>query len=315
MPLDDALSTEIAWIGPDSARNVLVVISGTHGAEGRVGLAVQLDILARLANMPEDSAMLMVFALNPYGFSYDRRCDAEGIDLNRNFVDFTRNLPVNAGYAELRDSIYLTPAERADRFAGFRAEHGDYAYETAISGGQYCDPDGPFYGGERPAHGNNVIEKLILRFSLENRRVAVIDIHSGLGPYGHGEVICDHQPGSCGANNALQWYGGAVTLPSEGTSSSVPKEGLLDYRWHQLMTSEGCFVTLEFGSYPVEALFNVLLDDHAAWKSGDRKRICCSAAAMREHFCPEDPCWRELVLVKGRQVIQQAIEGLANEGS
>jgi hypothetical protein len=31
---------------------------------------------------------------------------------------------------------------------------------------------------------------------------------------------------------------------------------------------------------------------------------------MREHFCPADPLWRELILVKGRQTIQLALKGL-----
>jgi hypothetical protein len=46
---------------------------------------------------------------------------------------------------------------------------------------------------------------------------------------------------------------------------------------------------------------------------GDAGAISNVAAAMREHFCPEDSYWRELVLIKARQVIQQAVDGLQHD--
>ncbi len=312
-PLNDRLATETLWIGPDSARNVLVLISGTHGVEGRVGAAIQLDLLNRLPSLPENTALLLIFALNPHGFEHNRRCDGDGIDLNRNFIDFSRPLPANPGYEEIAEAVYLPEAERAESFARFRAKHGERAFEIAVSGGQYSDPSGPFFGGSAPGHGNRAAEQIIAHYSLPGRRLAVVDIHSGLGPYGHGELICDHEPGTAGFRQAMQWYGAAVTAPAEGTSSSVRKEGLLDYRWHRLMKTEGCFVTLEFGTYSIDRLFNTVLNDHAAWKNGDSDATQKSAAAMREHFCPEDANWRELILIKGRQVIQQAFNGLNHD--
>jgi hypothetical protein len=38
-----------------------------------------------------------------------------------------------------------------------------------------------------------------------------------------------------------------------------------------------------------------------------------SAVAMKNHFYPQDVYWRELVLVKGRQVVQQAMDGLQHD--
>ena len=35
-----------------------------------------------------------------------------------------------------------------------------------------------------------------------------------------------------------------------------------------------------------------------------------SALAMKEHFCPHDNYWRDLVLLKSRQLVQQAMDGL-----
>jgi hypothetical protein len=55
------------------------------------------------------------------------------------------------------------------------------------------------------------------------------------------------------------------------------------------------------------------MEDHRSWQLQDVSAIHRSAAAMQEHFCPQDNNWRELVLVKSRQVIQQAIDGLSYE--
>jgi hypothetical protein len=311
------LSTEVIWLGPSAASRVLVLISATHGIEGYVGAAVQSDLIARLLKgyrLPLDTAVLMVFALNPYGFSHGRRCDEAGIDLNRNFIDFSRVLPANDGYEHLQEAIYCEdPARRQHLLEAFRQAHGQQAFEIAVSGGQYTDPHGPFYGGDAPAHGRRAIEHVIEQYQLSRRRLGVVDVHSGLGPYAHGELINDHPPGSRGYRAANRWYGASVASPALGTSASVPKLGLIDYCWHELMDEHGCFITLEFGTFATQDLFDVVLADHRAWKSADLQAKSRSADAMKQHFCPNDVNWRELVLVKARQVLQQAMDGLQHE--
>jgi len=317
-PNGEALFTDCAWIGSDGAQRVLVLISGTHGVEGYAGSAIQSDFLEQLANrqwqLPDDTAVLLVHTLNPWGMAWLRRCDQNGVDLNRNFIDFSQPLPDNPGYRQLRDSLLADAVTRDAALADYRQQHGQTALELAVSGGQYSDPHGPFYGGSGKSPANQLIHTLINRYALGERRLAVIDLHTGLGPYGYGEVICDHAPDSAGARIAHTWYGDSVTLPLAGTSSSVPKQGLLDYAWHAIMDSNSCFVTLEFGSYPVAQLFNGLLEDHRLhahstvdWQSRETVRI---KKNLLQHFCPDDDQWRELVLLRARQIIRLALEGL-----
>lgn len=260
---NDLLSTDILWLGPRLAEKVVVLISATHGVEGFVGAAVQIDLLLRIQQaypLPADTAVMIVFALNPYGFVQCRRCDEKGIDLNRNFIDFDQPLPVNEGYEQLKNTIYCQdPEQRQKLFDDFRQQWGQTAFDFALSGGQYSDPQGPFYGGRQAAHGRKVIEQIIEHYQLAQRQLAVIDIHSGLGPYAHGELINDHPLNSSGYRVANTWYGASVASPAVGDSSSVSKLGLLDYCWHPLMVQRGCFVTLEFGSYRTQDLFNVIL--------------------------------------------------------
>ncbi len=312
-PQGEPLRTQTAWIGSPDATRVLVVISATHGVEGFAGSAIQCDLLQQLekTQLEPDMALLLIHALTPWGFAWRRRCDEQGIDLNRNFIDFTQPLPVNSGYDALQPLLFLEDdAERQAGFDRFIATQGQTAFEMAISGGQYTDPAGPFYGGAAPGVAREVTETLMKDYALSKRRLGVVDIHTGLGPFGYGEVICDHVPDSPGLATAQRWYGDACTVPMLGTSSSVPKLGLLDYAWHAIMDAESCYITLEFGTYATRDLFNVLLADHRAWQCGDEEAKVASAVAMQRHFCPSDPAWQELVLFRGRQVIAQAMQGL-----
>lgn len=316
-PEGESLITDTVWLGEEHARRVLVVIAGTHGIEGFAGSAVQFDLLQLLAAghvlIPDDTAILLIHALTPWGYAWLRRCDGDGVDLNRNCVDFSQPLPENDQYQQLRDALFSENIQhRQSILAEFARIHGRIALEKAISGGQYHDPVGPFYGGEAPAHGRLVCEALIGRYALQERRLAVVDLHTGLGSYGYGEIICDHPPGGAGAAIARHLYGDSVTLPLDGTSSSVPKRGLLDYLWHAIMDSQGCFITLEFGTYSTDQLFEVLLRDHQLWaKPENAFERQVQSQLMLQHFCPNDPAWQEMLLFRARQVIGQALRGLS----
>lgn len=313
-PRGEELFTDCAWIGSPDADAVVVILAATHGVEGFVGSAVQIDLLNSLAGTTEDhdTALLLIHGLTPWGYAWSRRCDEDGVDLNRNCVDFAAPLPQNPDYDRLRPLMFEADAkQRWQLFEEFAHQYGRVALEKAISGGQYSDPLGPFFGGHIPAHGRLVCEDVIARYDLAKRRLAVIDLHSGLGPYGYGEIICDHAPDSPGAATAQRWYGDAVTLPLAGTSHSVPKLGLLDYLWHAIMNDDSCYITLEFGSYSTERLFEVILQDHVLWaQPGSETLRAEHGEQMRRHFCPDDSAWRELVLFRGRQVIRQAIAGI-----
>ena len=318
-PLEEAggqpLVCQSVWLGHPKARNVVVLIAGTHGVEGFTGTAVQCDLFnlfnARAFVLPAGVALLCINALNPWGYLHCRRSDHQGIDVNRNFVDFSRPPPANPGYERLRDIFRIADtAQRTRALARMAAHMGQREYEIAFSGGQYVDPAGPFYGGERPSFSRQVIEALICEYNLAERRLAVVDVHTGLGPYGYGEVICDHPPASPGVKTARHWYGPGCALPAEGTSCSVPKLGLLDYAWHAIMGDNSCFVTLEFGTFGTDALFDVLLAEAVAWAEEDTSARVTVARAMREHFYPHDHYWREAVLLRSRQVIQQALSGM-----
>ena len=99
------LAMDVVRDGPADAKKLLIVSSACHGVEGYCGSGVQVFALhdqewrdkARAAGV----ATLYIHALNPYGFSHIRRFTHENVDLNRNFQDFSKPLPVNEAYREV----------------------------------------------------------------------------------------------------------------------------------------------------------------------------------------------------------------------
>jgi len=327
-PKGKPLFTDVLWLGKQDARTVLVMLSATHGVEGFSGSAAQISFLTDVASgtlqLPQNVAVLVIHALNPHGFAWLRRVDEAGVDLNRNYVDFSQSLPSNDGYAQLADVLVPPSLDESTlqtcetKLQTYRDLHGEVAYEKALSAGQYAFPEGLFYGGKEPCWSRLLCEQMIEKFSLKQRDcVAVIDFHTGLGPFGYGEPICEHLPNTQGNALARLWYGDSLTEPALGTSTSVAKTGLSDDGWITLLGDKLVFIALEFGTYDFENMKQVLRADHwlhaygkVDWLTEPTLGI---KAEMRRHFYPDTSDWQDMVLRRSRECIKQALAGLSQQ--
>lgn len=325
-PYGEDLATDTFWFGPDEAANVLVLVSATHGVEGFTGSAAQLDWLAcgGPASLQPDTAVLIVHAINPHGFAWLRRVTEEGVDLNRNSVDFTQGLPENAGYDELADAFVPralddeTLRAAAVRIETYRKAHGETAFETARSSGQYHHPEGIFYGGTAPTWSVRTLAAISADFGLGKRRhVGLIDFHTGLGPFGYGEPICGHRPGEIGQARCRAWYGESLGEPLLGKSSSLPIAGLSQYAWQRAIGEPLTFIALEFGTFAADIGAAALRGDHwlhaygkVEWGTPQTDAI---KAALRRFYHPDTSDWRQIVRLRSRQVIGQAFAGMAKD--
>lgn len=62
------LATDVARWGAADASRLLIVISGTHGAEAAYGSACQTALLAKSVNdLPDDMGILMIHTINLWG--------------------------------------------------------------------------------------------------------------------------------------------------------------------------------------------------------------------------------------------------------
>ena len=321
----EELAMDVAYDGPADAQNLLIVTSACHGIEGHCGSGVQVFALydtewrdkARAAGV----GVLYVHALNPHGFSYGRRVTQENVDLNRNFADFTQPLPVNAGYAELHPLLlpkaWPPSPENQAAIDSWIASHGVPAYQAAISGGQYQFDDGLFFGGTAPTWSNRTLRQVLQKHARKAEKLAWIDLHTGLGPNGHGErIFASHLDDAAAYARANAWWGGetAVTSMFDGSSASARLTGLMcGVIDEECPQAEYTGIALEYGTQPILDVMGALRADHWLHKHPDAAPELAEAihARMREAFYTDTDAWKGQVISQARQAMFQAVDGLS----
>jgi hypothetical protein len=302
----------------------LIVSSACHGIEGHCGSGVQgfalHDTEWREKAAKAGVAVLYVHALNPHGFAHGRRVTHENVDLNRNFVDFSQALPVNAGYARLHPLLLPAewpPAPRIDAEIGAWVEkHGLPAYQLAISGGQYQFDDGLFFGGKAPTWSNATFRQVLRSQAQQARKIAWIDLHTGLGPNGIGERIFACRDDKAAYARANAWWGtdkAPVTSIYNGTSTSAMLTGLMmNAVYEECPQAEFTAIALEYGTQPLLEVMGALRADHwlhahpgAAPELADTIR-----AQMMDAFYTDTDAWKGQIISQARQAMFQAVDGL-----
>jgi hypothetical protein len=319
------LATDVALIGEATAAAVLVMISATHGVEGFCGSGAQIDFLVRgeAARLPKGVAVLMVHAINPYGFAWLRRVTEDNVDLNRNWVEFAHPAPENPGYDAL--AAAAAPAEWSDAaqsataavLAAYAGEHGFPALQQALSGGQYKHPKGIFYGGQAPTWSRRTQTAIFAEYLANAQRVAILDYHTGLGPWGFAEQILTDPPGSAGYDRARAWYGDAITCPAAGNSTSADVKGdNLAAATELLPKAEVTALCLEVGTKSVAEVLNALRADAWLHAHGDPASPQGKAikGEMREAFYGDADDWKGMVAGQSLLACRQAIRGLTAPG-
>ena len=176
--------------------NLVVLTTGVHGMEGYIG-SVMLDVFFEEIYPTldqENTGVLVVANVNPYGMKYYRRYNENNVDLNRNFIlDWeTFDLASNKEYPKV--DTFLQPEGKMGNGlwheVGFYLSLGKTAItdgagtiSDALLTGQYEYPQGVYYGGNgdeaSTAHLKDVFGQC-LDSTYEN--IVHIDIHSGYGP-------------------------------------------------------------------------------------------------------------------------------------
>ena len=315
------LATDVALIGDKNAERILVMISATHGVEGFCGSGAQVDLLLRgeTSHLPPGLAVLMIHAINPYGFAWLRRVTEDNVDLNRNWVDFSRALPENPGYDTLAKAAApnewteAAQSAAAAELGAYAGEHGFAALQQALSGGQYKHPRGIFYGGQAPTWSRRTQSAIYAEYLAGAARVAILDYHTGLGPWGYAEQILTDPPGSAGYGRARDWYGDALTCPAAGNSTSADVKGdNLAAAAGLLPRAEITAMCLEVGTKSVAEVLNALRADawlhaHGDPASPEGQEI---KRQMRDAFYGDADDWKGMIAGQSLLACRQAIRGL-----
>jgi hypothetical protein len=318
----ETLALDVARFGPPDCERLLILSSGTHGVEGFCGSAIQTallgDPLFHRACDDGDVSVLYLHALNPFGFSWWRRVTQENVDLNRNFCDFSRPLPRNAGYEELAE--VLVPAQwppspdNEMQLMGYVQRFGLRAAQQAITAGQYTHPDGLFFGGREPTWSRQTLVAVLREHASRCGQLGWIDLHSGLGAAGQGEHIFSGRADDRAAfDRAVSWWGEQITSTTGGTSSSADLAGEL---WHAVYEVCGqaqyTGIALEFGTVALEQTLQALRADQwlANHPDADPAKAAMIKRQLRDAFYIDAPAWKASVLAQGRQAALRGCAGL-----
>ena len=315
------LTTDCAWIGPREASSVLVLVSGTHGVEGFCGSGAQIDWLHRreFSHLGTDKAVLLIHAINPYGFAWKRRVTHENVDMNRNFVDFTAPLPVNPLYDSLADA--LTPTDWSNEtqtltrkmILEFAQEHGFDLLAQTVSGGQYTHPDGLFYGGTKPTWSRATLESIFSEHLSSATDVGIVDYHTGLGPEGYAEAIITTSPGSVESARAIEWHGLAAKVIGAGDSVSADIAGdWLCAAPSLLPHARVTGISLEYGTVNSNVVLDALRADNWLHAHGDP--LGPEAPPIKDQifgaFYVDTDIWRGMVLGQSLMAVRESMNGL-----
>ena len=315
----EALGMDVAVHGPTNASRVLMTTSAVHGIEGFCGSAIQTGLLQKLT-LPADVAVVHVHAVNPHGFSHARRVNEDNVDLNRNFIDFDLPLPVNVDYAKIHNlllpELWPPTPEQSAALQAQAQVWGDRRMQRAITSGQYQYPDGVWFGGLAPTWSHRTFRQVLQTHLGQARQIAWIDLHTGLGPHGHGERIFACTDTGPTLHRARQWWGADITSVDTGTSQSVPLSGPIQMAiYEECPQAQYTGICLEFGTLPLAQMILAMRADHwlALHPEAPPAQHAAIRAAMREAFNPNSGDWQEQVWRQGLQAAQQAVQGLANQ--
>jgi hypothetical protein len=297
------LAIDVAEFGPPDAESVLVVVSATHGVEGFAGSALQLRWVEECtADRPDGVRVVLIHALNPFGFAWIRRVNEDNVDLNRNFIDWTAGTPTNPDYVGLADVI--VPASWSDEeqqrtlsvLLDYLDAHGFAQLQAIISGGQYEEPKGVFYGGTGPVWSHRWLRSWFTDHLRAARQVAILDLHTGLGDWGTAQLI-GGEAGTALHERSSVWFGDVVPMGGEDSVSADLSGDWLAAAEAMLPRAEVAAVAIEFGTVdPVSVLQSLRAD---AWLHGYGDPAGPDAPAIqaqvRAAFADDDPAWLDAI--------------------
>lgn len=246
---EEPLTIEVAVIGPEDAAETIVLSCALHGVEGIFGAAAQLAVMAdaELLKALGGRRLVLVFALNPFGFAHHRRCNENGVDLNRNFLQageldaqtgrpLGRAAPLEEQYDGCSDMYRVlnpvlnpkTAPRRLDSFYAVAAahllRHGRTALAEALVTGQYEYADGLWWGGKEPQQLMLLLQEpmrdedgsFVREAGADRRTAPLIDVW-------------------CGESEKLTWFDLHTGLGKWGTyrlfvNSGVSPDRLTDLR-------------------------------------------------------------------------------------
>ena len=204
-PNREPLTIDITVAGAAKPTSAIVLSSGVHGVEGLFGSAVQLAFLEQLSpnwQPPAGAAVVLIHAINPFGFAWRRRFNEDNVDLNRNFLlaeeQYAGSPPLAGAFRSA-----MKPSRPRTRFGFWTARmallalrHGIQSFWETLPVGQYDYPDWLLLRRSRADRSRRRRCECFLPTLLDEAdEVVHLDFHTGLGRWADCELLVSESEG------------------------------------------------------------------------------------------------------------------------
>lgn len=331
---DKDLTVDVFYVPAErETKNLLLFVIGVHGGESYTASAqVNTFLSGKWRDLEKSSTgLLIVHAMNPYGFKYFRRTTEDNIDLNRNFVvDQKTFQEPNVGYERLQHllvqegpvSVYswrnmmLLP-----RLTFEMVLTSKMMLRDALVSGQRKAPQGVFFGGTAVSPQVDFVKGLMLEKGKEYKKIFFVDFHTGFGQRGVLHLL--------GADGLLPKHRDFTKHVYENLKLEVPVQ-------HDVYTTRGDSVSWFSTLFPEKEVAALCFEMGTVDNQGilasfislqalrfesqggvygyDTKEDYDTARRMSiENFLPEDRQWRSESIKRSTEVLELALEKFLHE--
>ena len=312
---------DVAYANPNNSQNLLVILSGTHGAEGYCGSAIQLGSLQNYPNSHslKNNAILLIHAHNPFGFAWDLRFNEDNIDLNRNYINDFSNLPSNYEFGTIKEWAIPHSLEEGEvgltlkRLMDYARANGYPKLRDALTSGQYKYDNGVYFGGYAQSWSNYTINDILDDYFPRHENIICLDYHTGSGNYGKCEIISSLKEHDYKFKRMQEIWGDIV----KSTTSSKSNVGVINGSLEEFVLTKYpatnlLYATPEFGTIDPISIFSAALGSSWIIKNQidnlDNKQARDVRQLNRDAFAPDDENWRADVARQGIDILLKAAD-------
>jgi len=317
-PTGEELTIDVAIAGTSNPKRTVVISSGLHGVEGFLGSAIQLALLEQqriIDSRSSDTRVVLIHALNPYGFAWRRRWNEDNVDLNRNFLlpeeEFAgspKNYP--------KFNAFLNPTSPPSQLEPYILQaiwlilkYGMTSLRNTLPVGQYDFPKGLFFGGNAPSQTQEILAENLSQWIGNASEVLHLDFHTGLGKWGAYRLLMDASAQSKSHTRLTERFGAdTIEISStEGVSYQI-RGGLGTWCKNLLPECRYDLLTAEFGTYPAIKVLQALRAENRAHHWGKpQQNYDWTKNQLVEMFAPVSHRWREQCITQGVEICKQAL--------
>ncbi len=317
----------IDWISaePEGRKDKLILITtGLHGVEGFVGIAM-LDLFLKeflpLIN-PENTGLILVHTLNPWGMANYRRFNQNNVDLNRNFMTDPNEFDVvfNQNYLKL-DRILnpqrpLRPFWQEDpifilKVIANLARYGIQSLREAVMFGQQSNAAGLYFAGREYQKETLWVRDLISKIFSSYKEVMHLDMHTGYGPSDQMSLVAAPSE-TRSSGQLMDEFNYPLVVKADPDEFYSMQGDMIDwiYQYQQTAYSGVKYfgAACEFGTYgdgilmETKSLRTMIYINQADQQGTISPKVESRIQAeFVEMYFPKSPAWREKALADCRQ--------------